>query len=82
MSSARGVLGMVPHQSEVARVIAEESCGVINLPEDYDSLAQEILRLSSMRDEVIEMGERSYEAYNHKYTVDVAANKFDRHWCK
>ena len=82
LSSARCILGVVPEGSEVARVIKEESCGVINMPEDCKSLAQEILRLSSQRDEVMAMGKRSFEAYNQKYTLDVAANSFDRHWSR
>jgi len=81
LASGRGIVGMAPGDSEVARAIGEEDCGVVLEPDDDEAMAREIDRLASDRERVEAMGERAFSAYKAKYTVDIAADTFSDLWC-
>jgi len=70
MASARPVLAAVPKDSEIARLVQEADCGVWVPPEDPQSLAEAIQRLSQQP----EMLQR-YGANGRRYVTQ----HFDRH---
>ncbi len=78
LASARAIIGQVPASSEVARVLVEENCGVTVKPNNSEELAEHILRLSENRALVKAMGERAFDAYRMKYTLNVAVDSFQQ----
>ncbi|MBU6180156.1 MAG: glycosyltransferase family 4 protein [Verrucomicrobia bacterium] len=80
LASGRGILAMVPQDCEVARVVAEEACGLRLDPDDAPALAREIRRLSESPDEVRALGARSYAAFDRKYRLGTAARAYRRLW--
>ena len=76
LASGRGILGLVPSDSEVAMVITEEECGYVLRPDDDEGLAAAILRASEEPGKVREMGERARRAYQEKYTLHRAVERF------
>lgn len=68
LASGRAVVAQVPVRSEVARVVAEERCGVVVSPADVDAQAPE---------EVERMGERAFAAYREKYTLEAGVRAFE-----
>lgn len=78
LASGRAVLAQVPSESEVALVLAEENCGVVTAPGDAAGLAAAIRLLANDRKATIERGDRAFRAYQLKYTVQAAADTFER----
>jgi colanic acid biosynthesis glycosyl transferase WcaI len=76
LASGRAVVAQVPERSEVARVVAEEGCGVVVPPGDAAALALHIRRLSQAPTEVDQMGERAFAAYHAKYTLEAGMKAF------
>ncbi len=76
LASGRGVMGLVPSDSETAMVINEEMCGRVFKPDDAPGLAAAILDLSNRPEEVRQMGERARSAYQQKYTLHHAVERF------
>ena len=69
MASARPVLAAVPEDSEIIRLVQEADCGVWVPPEDPESLAQAIQRLSQQPELL-----QGYGANGRRYVVE----HFDR----
>jgi glycosyltransferase involved in cell wall biosynthesis len=80
LASGRGVLAQVPSGSEVDLVVNEEACGVTVPPGNADALAGAILELHQDRARVARMGENAFRAYQEKYTLEVAVERFKRIW--
>lgn len=80
LASGRGILAMVPDGSEVARVVAEEDCGVRLAPDDDDGLASAIRRLADDPAAVQGMGARAYAAFDGKYRLAHAAARYREFW--
>jgi glycosyltransferase involved in cell wall biosynthesis len=80
LASGRAVLAQAPHESEIARVVEEERCGVVVEPGDVAGLANAIRSLASDPAQVEEMGARAFEAYQTKYTLKTAVAAFERLW--
>ncbi len=80
LASGRGLLGMVPAESEVARVIGEEECGRRLDPDDAVSLAGVIREAARDRDTTRHWGARAYAAYLRSYRLEVAAAEYRRCW--
>jgi colanic acid biosynthesis glycosyl transferase WcaI len=80
LASGRGILAMVPEDCEVARVVAEEECGLRLDPDDAAGLAREIRRLSGSPDEVRAMGARAYRAFDRAYRLETAARAYRDLW--
>jgi len=80
LASGRGILGLVPEGSEVARVIAEEDCGVRLGPHDPGALAAVILKLSEDLPRVREMGSGAYAAFDGKYRLEQAVKRYRELW--
>lgn len=78
LASGRVVLAQVPVESEVALVLAEEDCGITTAPGDAHALAEAIRSLAGDRKAAENMGLRGFQAYQSKYTVQVAADTFER----
>jgi colanic acid biosynthesis glycosyl transferase WcaI len=77
LASGRGILALVDPQSEVARVVNEERCGVVLPPDDHELLAAKIRELSRQPELVADMGRRAYQAYVRKYTPAAAVSRFE-----
>ncbi len=80
LASGRAVVAQVPHESEVAYVIAEEKCGIVVMPGDVEALAAAISRLAHSPDVTAEMGRNAAAAYRNKYTIDRAVAAFRHVW--
>ncbi|MCI0661776.1 MAG: glycosyltransferase family 4 protein [Acidobacteria bacterium] len=65
MASARPVLASVPENSEIVRLVKEADCGEGVPPEDPQSLAQAIRRLSGQREKL-----RFYGANGRRYVEE------------
>lgn len=82
LASGKAVLAQVPSQSEVARVLAEENCGVVVPPGDERALADAIRVLAEAPEEVQRQGAHAFAAYQGKYTVGRAVETFHQIWEK
>lgn len=80
LASGRGILAMVPEESEVARVVAEEECGVRLASDDAEGLVAAIRRLAGARGEVRAMGARAYGAFDRSYRLETAAQAYRDLW--
>lgn len=80
LASGRGILAMVPKGSEIDLVVREEQCGITIAPGDSPGLAAAILELSQDPAKVAEWGRNAFKAYRHKYTLDMAAQAYQRLW--
>lgn len=69
MESGRAVIAAVPESSETARVVREEDCGLVVLPNDAKALAGAILALAGNAQTFRNMGENARRAYYNKYTL-------------
>jgi len=76
LASGRPVVGMVPFESEVAKILKEEQCG-INVPDgDAGALAREISRLHHDRGLVSAMGQNARLALERHFTLERAGEQF------
>lgn len=82
LASGRGILAMVPDDSEVAEVVAEEGCGLRFDPDDAASLAAAILELSADPEQVAELGARAYAAFDRTYRLEHGVEKYRRLWLR
>ncbi|MDB4442855.1 glycosyltransferase family 4 protein [bacterium] len=76
MASGRPIIAIVSESSEVAIAIKEAKCGMLTPPKDVIKLVNAI---TWMRDNVScrhEMGNRAYQAFLDKYTVEHGAEKY------
>jgi glycosyltransferase involved in cell wall biosynthesis len=78
LASGRAVLSQVPAGSEVALAVAEEACGITTTPGDVGALVAAIRTLAGDRQLAARMGNRAFDAYAAKYTVEAAADTFER----
>jgi colanic acid biosynthesis glycosyl transferase WcaI len=76
LASGRAVIAQVPVNSEAALVVRESNCGIVVEPGDVNALAQAILRLSTNRAAMLEMGRASRKAYDIHYSVQAAVGAF------
>ncbi|MBE2205419.1 MAG: glycosyltransferase family 4 protein [Chthoniobacterales bacterium] len=77
LASGRCVIGAVPENSETARVLREENCGVQVPPGDARALAEAIKSLSRNPDSVVRMGAGARSAYKRLYTLEAALDRFE-----
>ena len=56
------VIGIMNHESEIAKLITEEKCGKLIQPGDVDTLKETILTLSTNTDEMIQLGKNGLSA--------------------
>jgi colanic acid biosynthesis glycosyl transferase WcaI len=80
LASGRPLIAQVPRESEVAYVVAEESCGIVVEPGDTDGLVQAIQRLANDASLTQRMGANARAAYLSKYTIDQAVEAFSALW--
>jgi len=77
LASGRGIVAAVPSGSETDRVLAEEGCGVRVEPGDAEGMAEAIRRLAADRERVASMGRAARGAYEGKYTLESALDRFE-----
>ncbi|MFA7342817.1 MAG: glycosyltransferase family 4 protein [Terrimicrobiaceae bacterium] len=77
LASGRPVIAAVPGDSEIARVVLEEDCGLLVRPGDAMMLARAIVALADDPARAHEMGRRAREAYLKKYTLAQALDRFE-----
>lgn len=77
LASGRPVIAAVPADSEIARVVREENCGLLVQPGDAVMLARAIVSLADDRTRTREMGLSAQDAYRRKYTLDLAMDRFE-----
>jgi len=77
LASGRAVLAQVPAQCEIARVVAEENCGIWIEPGNARALTRAIRSLAVNPRLADEMGARAFIAYRDKYTAEKAAARYD-----
>ena len=77
LASGRPVIAAAPKDSEIARVVREENCGLLVTPGDAEMLARAIASLADNPVRAGEMGRRAKEAYLEKYTLDLALDRFE-----
>lgn len=82
LASGRPVIAAVPVDSEIARVVGEESCGFWVPTGDAIALARAIVSLADDRPRAQEMGRNAREGYLRKYTLDMALDHFETCCCQ
>lgn len=80
LAAGRPVLAAVPADCETALVVREEKCGEVLPPHNPKALADCIRRRSRDPAGSAEMGQRSRLAYEQKYTLDRAVERFREVW--
>jgi glycosyltransferase involved in cell wall biosynthesis len=80
LASGRAMLAMAPAQTEVARVVEEEQCGVVVEPGNLEQLVATIQRLYADRVLTAGMGRNAFRAYKTKYTLEQATSTFEQVW--
>jgi glycosyltransferase involved in cell wall biosynthesis len=80
LAAGRPVIAQVPLDSEVARVVREEACGIVVLPGDVAGLAAAVRRLADNPLACETMGNRARLAYERRYTLDRAVEAFVQLW--
>jgi glycosyltransferase involved in cell wall biosynthesis len=70
------VVAVMSSASEIARVIEEESCGVVITPGDQYALVEAIQSLFQNREDLDRMGKSAREAIDKKYSLKKAANAY------
>ncbi len=78
LASGRCIIGAVPENSEIARVLSEEDCGYQVRPGDAQGLAQAIVYLSQNPDLAATMGQNARSAYQRIYTLKNALDRFEK----
>ncbi len=78
LASGKAIIAQVPSDSEVALVVNEERCGLVVEPDDIDGLVNSILDLYRDRQLTRDMGKKSFDAYQTKYTSESAIAQFER----
>lgn len=80
LAAGRPVLAAVPATCETAMVIREESCGMVVDPHDPKQLAAALRRLADDPAECRRMADRAQSAYETKYSLSKARQRFQRLW--
>lgn len=80
LAAGRPVVAAVPADSEVARVVREEACGVVVPPGDPQAIADTIRQLAASDAEVNQMGARAFAAYRNSYSLAAARERFWQSW--
>lgn len=80
LASGRATVATVPKGSEIDRVIAEENCGVALHGATPQDLANVILELARDSGRVKIMGDNAYAAYQAKYSIGPAVERFEELW--
>lgn len=76
MAAGVPVVAVMSSASEIARIIEEESCGVVIPPGDQDALVEAIQSLFQNRETLDRMGKSAREAIDKKYSLKKAANAY------
>jgi len=76
MASAVPVIAMVPENSEIARLVSEEKCGIVLSPADSVGLIDTIEMLKANPGLRKEMGRNGRKAFENKYSSRIAAEKY------
>jgi len=71
------VIAAVPENSEIARVVREEECGLVVSPGDAEMLVRAVVSLADDPVRTREMGRRARETYLRKYTLTHALERFE-----
>ncbi len=69
MAAGKPIIAIVPDDSEIARVVHEENCGIVVAPNDADLLVLAILRLKNNKQLRTVMGENGRKAFELKYST-------------
>lgn len=80
LASGRCIIGMVPPDCEVARVIAEENCGWQLAPGDVNGLVRLVKEMTQREEEVRQKGANAYRAFDIRYRLHHAASQYLRLW--
>lgn len=76
MAAGVPVVGIVPGESEIAKIINEEQCGIVVEPGHTGQLIEEINKLKNDETLRMEMGQRGRRAFLEKYTTTIIAQKY------
>jgi glycosyltransferase involved in cell wall biosynthesis len=80
LASSRGVLALVPADSEAARIVREGRCGIVMESYEDESLADAIVELAADPSRVQKMGQNAFAEYEAKYTLHSAVQKALKYW--
>lgn len=77
LASATPILAFVDEESEIGRTIIENKCGIVLANPSAGQVAETIRQALRDRGRLKEMGKRGYEAFKSKYTLAIAANRYN-----
>lgn len=77
MASERPILAITPEDSEVAAVVQKNECGVNVPPNRSHQVADEIVRLSRLNGDLIQMGKNGREALLQDYSRKVCVEQIE-----
>jgi glycosyltransferase involved in cell wall biosynthesis len=76
MAAGKPVVAVIPQESEIAKMIAEEKCGIVLKPGNGEALKKAILELYCDKDKGRVMGENGRIAIDVKYNLSSAAKQY------
>lgn len=82
LASARPIVAILPSSSEVAKVIAEDKCGIRVDYGDTEGLVEAITKLSKSEQMCDIMGKNARNSLIMNYTLENASKKFFRSFCE
>lgn len=75
-AAGRGVIAVIPENSELATAIRASDCGAVIAPGDAEALASTILDLSDDRSKAKAMGERARHMLDSRYSRQAAMQRW------
>lgn len=76
LAAGKPVLAILSRNSEIARMVEEEECGVVIEPGDVESLTAAIIDLYNRPDKLEQMTIRARRAADERYSIERAAKKY------
>lgn len=76
MAAGVPVIAVMSSQSEIARMLTEEGCGIVVEPGNAERLAEAILNLYNDRQKLALMGKNARRAIDNKYNLHSAAEAY------
>ena len=78
MAAACPILGFLSPDSEIGRMIEEVGCGIVMPNPSGKDVAEQIENLMRNPEFIKQMGQKGYEAFLKRYTLDVAVEQYSQ----
>lgn len=76
MAAGVPIMAVMSPESEIARIVKTENCGILLEPEQPQSIADSIMQLSNNKSSLDQMGKNALKAINNKYNLEEISRKY------